>query len=55
MKKGDNTEAWEDILRSVGEFAAIKGYDAIDMAGAMNKKHVIVLNRGKVIIENEGR
>ena len=51
IKKGDNTEAWEDILRSVGEFAAIKGYDAIDMAGAMNKKHVIVLNRRKVVIE----
>ena len=51
IKKGDNTEAWEDILQSVGEFAAIKGYDAIDMAGVMNKKHVIVLNCGKVVIE----
>ena len=51
MKKGDNTEAWEDILKSVGEFAAIKGYDAIDMDGALGQKHIIVLNRGKVIIE----
>lgn len=23
MRKGDNTEAWEDILKSVGEFVAI--------------------------------
>lgn len=51
QKKGDNTEAWEDILSSAGEFAAIKGYDAIDMDGAFGQNHVIVLNRGKVVIE----
>lgn len=51
QKKGNNTEAWEDILSSVSEFAAIKGYDAINMDGALGQKHIIVLNRGKVVIE----
>ena len=53
LKKGDNTDAWEDILQSVSEFASIKGYDAIDMDGALGQKHVMILNRGKVVIENE--
>ncbi len=51
MKKGSNTEVWEDILSTVSEYAAIKGYDAIDMDGAFNQRHIIVLNRGKVVIE----
>lgn len=51
LKKGDNTEAWEDILSTVSEFASIKGYDAISMDGALGQNHVIILNRGKVIIE----
>lgn len=51
QKKGNNTEAWEDILSSVSEFAAIKGYDAINMDGVLGQKHIIVLNRGKVVIE----
>lgn len=50
-KKGENTEAWEDVVQSVSEFAAIKGYDAIDMDGAFGQKHVIILNRGEVVIE----
>lgn len=53
VKKGDNTEAWEDVLFSVGEFASIKGYDAISMNGAMGQEHIIVLNRGKVVIKDE--
>nr|DAV87406.1 MAG TPA: minor capsid protein [Caudoviricetes sp.] len=51
LQKGNNTEAWEDILSTVGEFASIKGYDAINMNGSFGQNHVIVLNRGKVVIE----
>ncbi len=53
QKKGDNTEAWEDILSTLGEYAALKGYDAIDMAGIFGQNHIIVLNRGKVVVRSE--
>ena len=52
LKKGNNTEIWEDILSTISEYAALKGYDAIDMAGIFGQNHVIVLNRGKVIVLN---
>lgn len=51
--KGNNAEAWEDILSTIGEYAAIKGYDDLDMAGVSGQKHIIVLNRGKVIVADE--
>lgn len=50
-KKGRNTELWEDMLPTVGEYAAIKGYDAIAMNGFNSNQHIIVLNRGKVLVE----
>lgn len=52
-KKGDNAEAWEDILSTIGEYAALKGYDAIDMAGIFGQNHIIVLNREKVVVRSE--
>lgn len=51
-KKGNNTEAWEDILSSISEYASIKGYDVLDMARMPGPKHIIVLNRKKVIVES---
>lgn len=50
QRKGDATEAWEDILATSSEYAAIKGYDAIRMNGALGQNHIIVLNRGVVIV-----
>jgi len=50
-RKNSNTESWEYILSTVGEFASVKGYDAIAMNGFNGNFHIIVLNRGKVIVE----
>ena len=46
-----NTEIWEDMLPTVGEYAAIKGYDAIALNGFNGNDHIIILNRGRVIVE----
>lgn len=45
------TEAYQDIIENVGNYASIKGYDAIFLNGFQNKNHVVILNRGKVIIK----
>ncbi len=42
---------YELLLSSVGEYAALQGYDAIAMNGYANKTHYIILNRGKMVIE----
>lgn len=42
-----NTEIWEDMLPTVGEYAAIKGYDAIALNGFNGNDHIIILNRRK--------
>lgn len=44
-------EDYQIIIRDVGTYAAIKGYDAIALNGFQNKNHVVILNRGKVIIK----
>lgn len=44
-------EAYQDIIGDVGTYAAIKGYDAIILDGFQNKNHVVILNRGKVIVK----
>lgn len=51
LRKSKETEVWEDMLPSVGEYAAMKGYDAIAMNGFNGNQHIIVLNRGKVVVE----
>ena len=47
----DKMEGYELLLSSVGEYAALQGYDAIAMNGYANKTHYIILNRGKMVIE----
>lgn len=44
-------EAYQEVIRDVGTYAAIKGYDAIALNGFQNKNHFVILNRGKVIIK----
>ena len=44
-------EHWEYILASLSEYAALAGYDAIAMNGFNNNDHIIVLNRGKVVVK----
>ena len=48
---GNKPEAYQDILGNVGAYAAVKGYDAILLNGFQNKQHVVILNRGKVIVK----
>ena len=38
------------VLNNAGHYAAVNGYDAIDVA---DKKYLIILNRGKVICKDE--
>ena len=47
----DKREAYQDIIGDVGTYAAIKGYDAILLNGFQNKNHIVILNRGKVIVK----
>lgn len=49
-KKADRSTA-HALLDDIGTYAAMKGYDAIDMAGFGNADYVIVLNRGVVMVE----
>lgn len=51
LKYKDLKERWEYILASVGEYAVLAGYDAIAMNGFNQNDHIIVLNRGKVVIK----
>lgn len=48
---GEKPEAYQDILGNLGTYASIKGYDAILLNGFQNKNHVVILNRGKVIVK----
>lgn len=48
---GNKPETYQDILGNVGAYAAVKGYDAILLNGFQNKQHVVILNRGKVIVK----
>ena len=48
---GDAPEAYQDVIRDVGTYASIKGYDAITLDGFQGTNHVVILNRGKVIVK----
>ena len=48
---GDAPEAYQDVIRNVGTYASIKGYDAITLDGFQKKNHIVILNRGKVIVK----
>lgn len=41
----------EELLNNLGAYASIKGYDAIALNGFQGKTHVLILNRGKVIVK----
>lgn len=47
---GDDLEAWQEVVGDVGSYAAIKGYDAIDLDGWEGQTHFVILNRGKIIV-----
>ena len=42
---------YEELLNNLGAYASIKGYDAIALNGFQGKTHVLILNRGKVIVK----
>ncbi|MGI5948484.1 MAG: phage minor capsid protein [Lachnospiraceae bacterium] len=48
---GEKPESYQDVLDNVGAYASIKGYDAISLNGFQNKNHVVILNRGKVVVK----
>lgn len=50
-RRKESIEVWEKLIDTVGEFAAVKGYDAIVMDGFNGNDHIIILNRRKVIVE----
>lgn len=45
------TEAYLNIIRDLGQYAALKGYDAIDMNGFNGHDYIVLLNRKKVIVK----
>ena len=48
---GMPNEDYQVIIRDVGQYAALKGYDAIALNGFQNKDYVLLLNRTKCIVE----
>ena len=48
---GDKREDYHDIIADVGQYAAMKGYDAIDLNGYNGNDHLILLNRTKAIVK----
>lgn len=46
-------ELYKIILGDVARYASIKGYDVISLDGFANKKHKVILNRGKVIVNRK--
>ena len=46
-------EEYQCIIRDVGQYAAMKGYDAIALNGFQNCDYIVVLNRTKVIVKEE--
>lgn len=42
---------YEQLLNNLGAYASIKGYNAIALNGFQGKIHVLILNRGKVIVK----
>lgn len=51
-KKVEDMTIFDDFIGDVGNFAALKGYDAIDV-DSFQKGHdyVVILNRGALIIK----
>ena len=51
-KKVEDRTIFEDFIGDVGNFAALKGYDAIDV-DSFQKGHdyVVILNRGALIVK----
>ncbi len=48
---GQPKEDYQMIIRDVGQYAAVKGYDAIALNGYQGHDYVILLNRTKCIIK----
>lgn len=44
-------EDYQYIIRDVGQYAAVKGYDAIALNGYRNQDYVVLLNRKKAIVK----
>jgi hypothetical protein len=44
-------EDWQLILGDVGQYAAIKGYDAIALNGFQGHDYVVLLNRSMAIVK----
>ena len=47
---GDAKEDYQDIIRDIGFYASIKGYDAIATNGFLGHDYVVLLNRKKVVV-----
>ena len=48
---GKERENYQLILADVGQYAAMKGYDAIALNGFQGHDYVILLNRSKAIVK----
>ena len=46
-----STDNYLSIIGDIGQYAALKGYDAIALNGVHNKDFVILLNRAMAIIK----
>ena len=50
LKPSANKEDYQLILGDIGQYAAVKGYDAIALNGYHNHDYVVLLNRTKAIV-----
>lgn len=48
---GEAKEDYQDVIRDVGFYASIKGYDAIATNGALGHDYVVLLNRTKAVVK----
>lgn len=48
---GSAKEDYQEVVRDIGSYAAVKGYDAIALNGYNGHDYVVLLNRGKIVVK----
>lgn len=49
----DDAQRWYEVISDPGRFAALQGYDAIEVMNINGKGEFIVLNRGATVVDRE--
>lgn len=48
---GTAKEDYQEVIRDIGSYAAVKGYDAIALNGYQGHDYIVLLNRGKFVVK----